>query len=126
MVEVEVTERVTTVAPEENVVYVDVSEQKVNIDVSLTIQAAAAVAGGLRSAYRVAASSFSGTTGQANRTYQFTAGLGTSHIIAAGTATGALTILDEGGFSLATTTFTNDTITIARELFDDEVVTVWL
>jgi len=124
VVEVEVTERVTTVAPEENVVYVDVSEQKVNIDVSLTIQAAAA--GGLHSAYRVAASSFSGASGDRDRTYQFTAGLGTRHIIAAGTATGALTILDSAGYALSSTTVQYDTLTVYRELFDDEVVTVWL
>lgn len=116
-----------------NPTYVEVSETNNQVSINQTstvVELAGPVtinnAGGLKSRERVLGSSFSGSDGATGRSYTYSSSLGTLQLVAVGTSTGVLTILDSsGGYSLSTTTNTNDTLTITGELFNDDAVIVW-
>jgi len=127
MVTVEVQESVTSVTVEPTTINIVIEQSPIYVEVgpSLVTQTGTE-SGGITSRYRVLGSSFSGNSGDTGRSYTFPTGLGTKQIVAVGSSSGALTILDTDGYSLSTTTNTNDTLSITGELFDDEVVIVWL
>lgn len=118
-------------AASNDVIYIvdvsDVSENAAGSGRKITVQNFMAGAAGFYSRTRVNGSSFSGGSGSTGRSYQFGFSLTGKELVAVGGAGGRLTPLDPtGGYSLSTTTQTNDTLTIAGELFDDEVIIVWL